>query len=90
MIEPRTPRAYKAAVTRSPKKKTIRSGESSRGFNVQPVASLFSRRLALSIPISAMNKPMPMAMPLRMLGLMASMSFSRTPSIDNSRNKTPE
>ena len=42
-----------------------------------------------SVPMSTMNSPMPMAMPFLMLGLMASISFSRTPSMESNRKITP-
>ena len=42
------------------------------------------------MPMTTMNSPMPTAMPLRMLGLIASISFSRTPSVESSRKTTPE
>ena len=91
MIEPRTRRACNAAVTNRPKKNTIEVG---RGELViqRPAAcpGLGSSRPALSSPISTMNMPMPTAMPLRMLGLTASRSFSRTPSMESSRKITPE
>ena len=41
-------------------------------------------------PINAMNNPMPTAMPFRMLGLIASITASRTLSSVNTRKATPE
>ncbi len=90
MIEPRTRRACSAAVTSRPTKKTIRSGEANCGLSFQPVAGSSSSKCVLFMPISTMNSPMPTAMPLRMLGLIASINFSRTPSIESSRKTTPE
>ena len=90
MIDPRTLRACKDAVNISPKKNTIKSGEAKRGFSVQPVIGSVSSKFVFFMPINTIKNPMPMAMPLRMLGLMASISFSRTPSIERMRNNTPE
>ena len=80
-IDPRTRRACKKAVTISPKKNTIMSGEANCTFIFTQVPGSGITRCVNCRPIKAMNSPMPTAMPLRMLGLMASMSFSRTPSM---------
>ena len=91
MIDPRTRRACSAAVTSRPRKNTIRSGEANCGLSFQPPSSLFPRsKWAVLMPMTTMNSPMPTAMPLRMLGLIASISFSRTPSVESSRKTTPE
>ncbi len=76
--------------TSRPTKNTIRSGEAKCGFSFTAVPGSLTISPAFCRPMKAMNSPMPMAMPFFMLGLMASISVSRTPTSDSSRNSTPE
>jgi hypothetical protein len=65
------------------------SAFASLGLIATSVPAFGTMMPALRSPMNAMNRPMPAAMALRMLGLIASMIASRTPTSDSTRNRTP-